>query len=247
MIRLKKYGRITLIRIAICDDEVATLHHTRKYLDEYPKVEFTIDEFMSGEALLASKENYDIILLDIDMTGMNGIETAHRIRLQDKKVKLIYITNYSDYTVFAFAVHAFAYLLKPLKKEDLYKQLDEAFEYMQLPTRNLLEFHTEQGILRIPSNEILYFEYQNRKVYLKANHETYILKRKITDLASELCERGFFMPHKSFVVNLYAVKNIKGYDIHMTDDTLIPLSQKKSMEFRKTLNHYLSTEMRLQE
>lgn len=97
---------VFVIRIAICDDEVSTLHQTIKYLKEYPKVSFAIDTYISGEALLASKENYEIILLDIDMTGINGIETARQIRLHDKNVKLIYITNHSDYTVFALAVHA---------------------------------------------------------------------------------------------------------------------------------------------
>ncbi len=232
-----------MIRIAICDDEVTTLHHTKKYLEEYMGAEFIIDEFTSGEALLESKEIYEIILLDIDMTGMNGIETARLIRQQDKKVKLIYITNYSDYTVFAFAVHAFAYLLKPVKKSELYRQLDEAFEYIHA-AKNFLEFHTVEGIIRINPNEILYFEYLDRKIYLRTVHGTHILKRKITDLAAELQDKGFVTPHKSFVVNLYAVKNIKGYDIYLTDSSVIPLSQKKSIEFRKALNHYLSEGIR---
>lgn len=230
-------------RIAICDDEVTTLHQTKKYLEEYPKIKFIIDEFTSGEELLASKESYEIILLDIDMAGINGIETARKIRQSDKNVKLIYVTNYSDYTVFAFAVHAFAYLLKPIKKMELYQQLDEVFEYMQVPSKKLLEFHTEEGIVRIDPLEILYFEYLNRRVFLNTAHERYTLKCKITDLALELQNKGFSMPHKSFIVNLYAVKNIKGYDIYLTNNTVIPLSQKKSMEFRKSLNRFLSEEM----
>lgn len=231
-----------MVRIALCDDEVTTLHQAKKYLEEYPNVEFIIDEFKSGEELLGSKEKYEIILLDIDMGGINGIDTARKIRQSDKHVKLIYITNYSDYTVFAFAVHAFAYLLKPINKNELYQQLDEAFEYMQAPERELLEFHAEEGIVRIDPREILYFEYLNRRVFLKTAHDTYTLKRKITDLALELQNKGFSMPHKSFIVNLYSVKNIKGYDIYLTNHMVIPLSQKKSTQFRKSLNQFLSEE-----
>ncbi|SHK64235.1 two component transcriptional regulator, LytTR family [Anaerocolumna jejuensis DSM 15929] len=229
-----------MVWIAICDDEAAVLQQTETLLKEYPEVDFCIDIFTSGEALLESTRSYEIILLDIDMPETDGIETARLIRQRDKKVKLIYITNYSDYTVFAFAVHAFAYLLKPLKKEELYKQLDEAFEYMQLSANPQLEFHTAEGILRINSNDILYFEYQNRKVYLRSKTDTYILKCKITDLGVQLKEKGFYMPHKSFVVNLYSVKNIKGYDIYLINGLTVPLSQKKSMEFRRALNRYLS-------
>ncbi len=229
-----------MIKIAICDDEVTTLHQIKKYLKGYPKVDFVIDEFVTGEALLSCKKQYEIILLDIDMKGINGIETARQIRLSDKKVKIIYVTNYSDYTSFAFEVHAFAYLLKPVKVEELYKQLDEAFEYIQIPSVDLLEFQTTEGILRMDATDILCFEYQGRRVFLKTMRGAYILRRKITEVAKELSEKGFIMPHKSFVVNLYHVKNIKGYDIYLTDHSLIPLSQKKSMEFRKALNHYLS-------
>lgn len=229
-----------MIKIAICDDEVTTLHQIKKYLEEYPKVKFIIDEFQSGEKLLAGGNQYEIILLDIDMKGINGIETAQQIRLRDKKVKIIYVTNYSDYTSYAFAVHAFAYLLKPVKKSELYQQLDEAFDYFQTPSKILLEFHTTDGIVRVEAADILYFEYQGHKVFLRTLKEIYVLKRRITEVALELSDKGFIMPHKSFVVNLYHVKNIKGYDIYLTDNTLIPLSQKKSMEFRKALNHYLS-------
>jgi Response regulator of the LytR/AlgR family len=229
-----------LIRIAICDDEVETLRQTKKVLEEYNKALLVIDQYTRGIDLLTSKESYEIILLDIDMPGMNGIETAKQIRLSDKKVKIIYLTNYSDYTTFAFGVHAFAYLLKPVNEAELYKQLDEAFEYRNAPVQNPLEFLTEEGIVRVDVADIIYLEYLNRKVYLRTQKQSYPLKRKISDLAAELLDKGFAMPHKSFIVNLYAVKKIKGYDILLTDGTIIPLSQKKSMEFRKALNHYLS-------
>lgn len=234
-----------MISIAICDDEITVLKHTKRLLEEYPGRELQIEVFTNGESLLNSPLEFEIILLDIDMQKLNGIETAQLIRQKNKKVKLIYVTNYSDYTVFAFAVHAFAYLLKPLKPEELYRQLDEAFEYMQLSVDKLLEFHTTDGIIRINPNDIFYFEYLNRKVYLRSATGTHILKRKITELALELQEKGFVMPHKSFVVNLYSVKSIKGYDIFLSNGLTVPLSQKKSMEFRKALNQYLSEGMGL--
>ena len=65
--------------------------------------------------MLESEEKFDIIFLDIDMGGINGIETAKKIRIYDKKVKIIYVTNYTDYTSSAFSVHAFGYLVKPIK------------------------------------------------------------------------------------------------------------------------------------
>lgn len=229
-----------MIRIAICDDDAAALQQTVKYVEEYEKIRFHIDEFHNGQELLHSEGHYDIILLDIDMPEMNGLEAARLLRQKDKNVKLIYITNYSDYTVFAFAVHAFAYLLKPLDRQELYHQLEEALDYMTPATVPLLEFHTEEGLLRIPSEDILYLEYFDRRVILHTTKGVHSMKCRITELAKTLEPYDFFMPHKSFIVNLYAVKNIRGYDILLTDQSSIPLSQKKSLEFRKVLNYYLS-------
>jgi DNA-binding LytR/AlgR family response regulator len=235
---------VILIKIAICDDDTAALHQTRKYIEEYEKFRFHIDEFHSGKELIETEGHYDIILLDIDMPEMNGLETAKLLRQRDKNVKLIYITNYSDYTIFAFAVHAFAYLLKPLKRQELYRQLEEALEYMAPGSIPLLEFQGEEGLLRIPSTDILYLEYLNRKVFLHTIREVHTMRCKITELGKRLEAYDFFMPHKSFIVNLYAVKNIRGYEILLTDQSTIPLSQKKSLAFRKALNFYLSERRR---
>lgn len=233
-----------MIRLAVCDDEERVLQSTLHMLKQYNKKELVIDSFMSGEELLQSNCNYDIILLDIDMKGINGIETAKKIREKDKKVKLIYITNYSDYSIFAFAVHAFAYLLKPLKKEELFEQLDEACVYGLTKEEKEVEFLAEEGIVRIKASQILYFEYMERKVLIHTENRIWHLKQKITEIANKMQEYEFVMPHKSFVINLYAVRSIQGYDIILTDGSSIPLSQKKSSEFRRTLNNYLAKERR---
>lgn len=247
-----------MIRIAICDDEVTTLHQTHTAVRQYfeqTRLSFAIETFGSGEALIAAVERYEIILLDIDMSGLNGIETAKKIRERDKQVKIIYLTNYSDYTTFAFSVHAFAYLLKPLNVAELHRQFDEAFEYMAEPMGCTLAFQTQDGLVRLNAHGVLYLEYLNRKVHLHVkdiegrgdgvngvakDKVTHVLNRRMSDLEEALCEKGFAMPHKSFIVNLYAVKAIKNYDIYLVDGSIIPLSQKKSVAFRTALNMYLS-------
>ena len=229
-----------MIRIAVCDDERNSLSHIKKCIEEYP-APIRIDEFSDGESLLMSDVFYAVIFLDIDMAGMNGIETARQLRKKDKKVKIIYVTNYTDYTAYAFSVHAFGYLLKPVKKEELLNELKEALEYTsQQEAEEELEIETTEGIIHISPREILYFEYQNRIALMQTRGKTYYLRAKITEISHRLKEKGFEMPHKSFVVNLYAVSRISGYDICLTDQTVIPLSQKKSTKFRKALNLYLS-------
>ena len=229
-----------MVRIAVCDDEEKSLNITAGMLEEYKKVPVSVDCYHSGEELLASEKVYDLILLDIDMDGMSGIETARNLRIRDKDVKLIYITNYSDYTIFAFAVHAFAYLLKPLDKEKFFEQMDEAVSYGIKRPEKELEWIAREGIVHCLPTEILYFEYLGREVVMHTEDKVCHLKKKINDVAEMMRNYDFVMPHKSFVVNLYRVESIHGYDITMTDGSVVPLSQKKSAEFRRSLNQYLA-------
>ena len=229
-----------MIKIAICDDNLITLNHTKKIIENYKEKDFEINTYKSGEELIESNKRFNIIFLDIDMDGIDGIETAKRIRVYDKQVKIIYVTNYTDYTSSAFSVHAFAYLVKPVKEKDLNEQLNEVLSYMKEEKEELMEFVTNEGLIRVDLNKIYYFEYQSRKVLMKTNDKTYILKERISDVSTKMKEYGFEMPHKSFVVNLYNVKSVKGYDIYIMDESIIPLSQKKSSEFRNALNIYLS-------
>lgn len=229
-----------MINIAICDDDKEIIKEIKKYIEEYKGSECLISTYNSGEELIKEEKKFQIMFLDIDMGGINGIETAKKIRRFDKDVKIIYVTNFTDYTNLAFQVHAFGYLNKPIKKEQIYNQLDEAIEYSKNEEEEVtIEFITTEGIIRLKPKEIYYFEYLDRKVKVKALDKVYMIKEKITHIAEKMINYDFLMPHKSFTINLFYIKSIKGYDIFMMDGSVIPLSQKKSSEFRDEFNIFL--------
>ena len=82
-----------MIKIGICDDNAKIVSKIKRYVESYDKEKADIRTFKNGEELLAEEEVFDAIFLDIDMDGINGIETAQKIRIYDKDVKIIYITN----------------------------------------------------------------------------------------------------------------------------------------------------------
>ncbi len=233
-----------MINIGICDDDRVIIGIIKKYVENYfiecENKPISIKTFNSGENLVNQEGSFQIIFLDIDMGGINGIETAKRIRQFDKKVKIIYVTSFKDYTNLAFKVRAFGYINKPIKKEDIYNHLKEAMEYIEAEEKEeVLEFITTDGVVRLSTKEIYYFEYMNRTVKMKTLGKSYLIKEKITTIAELMSKYDFLMPHKSFTVNLFHVKSIRGCDITMMDGSIVPLSQKKSSEFRDSLNIYL--------
>ena len=230
-----------MLKIAVCDDDRQMLSKMREYLKDFEKL-FQISLYSSGEDLLTSGESYDFIFLDIDMKGISGIDTARILRQKDRKAKIIYVTAYDDFKDYAFAVHAFAYLVKPVDKEKIQSILREALAYTETPeTIPSVCFQTSDGLQDISTRDIYYFEYQNRRLKMVTAAGDFWIQDSIHHMARRMEPWDFLMPHKSFIVNLYHIRNIKGYDILMTDGSLIPLSQKKSADFRKKLAAYLAS------
>lgn len=232
-----------MLKIAICDDEKEMLLRMKEYLKDFEKL-FLVDTYQSGEALLISGERYDFYFLDIDMKGMSGIDTARHIRKTDKKAKIIYVTAYEDFREYAFSVHAFAYLVKPVSRERFQRILREALSYREeeKPERTI-RLETEDGMKEVSVHDIYYFEYQNRRIRMVTKAGEVWMRGSITALGQKMEGYGFLMPHKSFVVNLFHVRNMKGYDLFLTDGSWIPLSQKKAADFRRRLTAYLAEQI----
>lgn len=235
-----------MVKTAVCDDQPVWLGAVENILRTYTKVPLQVTVFQSGEQLLACREEFEVIFLDVDLagqSGISGIETARKLRRWNRKARIIYLTNYADYSMEALAVHAFAYLLKSddmeRVKREIHSQLDEVFEYLNSERQEVLEFRTAEGLLRVKVSDILCFEYQERRVKLTTQNGTFLLKKRISDIAREMERYDFAAPHKSFVVNLYHVKAIRGTEVVLSDGNRIPLSQKKAAAFRRTLNAYL--------
>ena len=231
------------MKIAVCDDEKSMLEQMEENLKEFETL-FQIDCYTSEEALLDSGIYYDLIFLDIDMKGISGIDTARMLRRRDKKVKIVYVTAYEDFRDYAFSVHAFGYLVKPVKRESVHEMIREVLDYTEEETDGpRLKFQTEEGIIELKIQEIIYFEYLQRKIRIVSEKGTFHMKGSIGVLGERLAAMGFAVPHKSFVVNLGQVKHLKGYEIWMTDGSTIPLSQKKSANFRQQLTGWLAQQL----
>ncbi|MEF2781868.1 MAG: LytTR family DNA-binding domain-containing protein [Clostridium sp.] len=216
-------------RIAICDDEQLDIKYIKELLhiwQEETNISLQIETFTSAENFLfhyAEDKLYDIILLDIELGGMDGVTMAKKIRKENKTVQIIFISGYSDYIAEGYEVEALHYLLKPVNKEKLFSVLQRAQEKIKQNDRNLhLEIHGE--MVRIPLYEIRYVDVNLNYVTIYANKE-YTLKRTLRDIEKDLDSR-FVRVGRSIIINITFVQKVTKISVYLFDGTILPLPRK---------------------
>lgn len=229
------------MNIAICDDESRVRTGIRNVLKEaFPGTE--IREFVSGQELLeAAGQDYlpDIVLMDIAMNGMDGMETARKLR-ERYQVLLIFVTGVKEQVFQAFDVGAFHYLLKPVEKEKLLSVMERAFAEVEKagakPKYMLLK--VPGGHRRINAADILYAESDGRKVILHMKQENLEFYEKMEELEQRLGE-GFYRCHRGYLVSLSEVRGYDKANIRMSNGETVYLAKRKYSEFVQTYCRYL--------
>lgn len=212
--------------IGICDDSKAD----RQYLSDLAARWAAdaghlvqISTFASAEDFLFhydEKNDYDILLLDIEMGGIDGVTMAKKLRRDNDTVQIIFITGYSDYILDGYEVAALHYLLKPVGEEKLYSVLDRAAEKLA-KNEKVLHFETGGEMVRIPVYQIRYADVSGNYVTIHTSG-TVTVKMTLGELEKELDDR-FFRVSRSAVVNLTQISRVTKTAVRLNDGTSIPL------------------------
>lgn len=213
-------------KIALCDDEPAdrTLLGTlvRRWAE---KAGHTVQlaAFASAEQFLfhyAEENDYDILLLDVEMDGMDGVTLAKEIRKQNEAVQIVFITGYSDYIAEGYDVAALHYLMKPIREEKLFSVLDRAAGKAAKNER-VLHLLTGGEMVQVPVHKIRYAEVMGNYVTLHAGEEITV-KMTLSELEERLDDR-FYRAGRSLLVNLTQIGRVTRTEIRLLDGTVIHL------------------------
>ncbi len=198
------------MNIVICDDEAAIREMlAEKILLRFPNANITESE--NGESLLLQEAEPDILFLDIQMPGRNGMETARELRKKWKDTILIFITALEEYVFEAFDVGAFHYIVKPFTDEKFCDVIDKAVAELNRHEKSKSEekyimIDTQGSHIQIPIGEIVYAEVFNRKVMLHTTREQIEFYGKLSDLEKTLGE-DFFRSHRAYLIHFkYVIK-----------------------------------------
>jgi len=211
-------------KIAICDDSQADAEYIAKLVKEWAKDRIVIiKSFPSAEAFMfnyTEEKDYDVLLLDIEMGKMDGVTMAKVIRQDNESVQIVFITGYSEYIADGYDVAALHYLIKPVKKEQLWSVLDRASERLKKNEKELLLKTADETVV-MPVREIRYLDVQQNYVTVHGKVDVTV-KRTLGEFEKELDER-FFRLGRSYIVNLTCVRRISKTEVILTDGSAIPL------------------------
>lgn len=224
-----------MLQIAICDDDRDELMQltafVQTYIEQYRNKEIRLTTFESGLELLHRIEyggGFDIILLDVLMPGLNGMQTARELRAFDKAAKLIFLTSSPEFAVESYTVGAFYYALKPTKQEALFPVLDKVFGILESEDEDSIIVKSKSGIVNIALDSLVCVEvYKKTLAFHTVNGEKHESYGILLDYERILLQRQeFFKVHRSYIANLLKIKRIGKTQLEMKNGMSLPISRK---------------------
>ncbi len=214
--------------IGICDDDINQISFLKSLLKDWAEknnYNLKIKEFNNAESFLfhyEEEKNFDILLLDIEMGEINGVELAKKVRKEDETLQIVFITGYSDYIIEGYEVSALHYLMKPVNTDKLFQTLNRAVEKLK-HNEKFLFLETIDGNIKIPFYQIEYIEVIKNYITVYAKEE-YTSKITLTDI-EKLLDNSFFKTSRSYIVRLSAIKKITKTSVVLNSLAEIPISR----------------------
>lgn len=231
-----------MINIGICDDE---LHYRSKIKDilkeilsSFP-IDYRIYEFSSGEELLnIYPKNLDILIMDIQMKIINGMDTARKIRAFDEKLEIIFMTSFVEFMQEGYEVKAYRYILKPINERKISKNILPCINEIMKKRNNYLTINVKNYVDRIKIDSIIYIETDRPNILIYTHDNMYTTKMGISKIEKILSEYGFFRCHNSYIVNLKLVESMNGNTV-LVNGKEIPISKYRIKDLKLAITNIL--------
>ena len=230
----------TTIHIAVCDDmntdrsEIVSL--IQKYADERKYV-ILIDEFRNGKELLENDiSKYNLIILDILMDNLNGIEVAQEIINHSNNIPIIFCSISNEYAEESYDVKAYRYLTKPIDKNKFYFVLDDFFKTKT--DLRMISYKRNRMEDSVYVSDILWIEAVAHKSIIHLKYGDIITSTILKEFCELLADDNFIKPIRFALVSLDVIDGIPDNDIKLVDGTIIPISRDSKKIVRQTYINY---------
>lgn len=235
-----------MYHIAIVEDEVAFRQQLTEYLTQYQNennLEFKISEFSDGAEILERyQSDYDVILLDIEMPKVNGMDAARQIRMQDDNVVLMFITNMASYAIHGYEVGALDFVMKPIAYYTFSMKLTRALKRAKQQEQKSLLLPLSDGVKKLELSEIYFIEGQSRMLYYHTATGDYVVKGTMQNAEKTMEDFPFAKCNHWYLVNLMHVKEVKK-NMVVVGPFELEISRRNKTAFLKALTEYMGGSM----
>ncbi len=228
------------MNIAICDDESYWREKLSLLLNDYKqlrKIEIYTTFFKNGMLILNSSKKFDVVFMDYQMGELDGIETARKLRTQNNKCRIIFVSAYPSIAQDTFEVNTFRFISKPIDKIKLFKALDDYRK--EVEQERLLLFNTHNGTIKIRTTDIIYCEANKRHTIIHTTDGTYEIRTNIKEVENQLDKEHFFRCHKSFIVSFAHIKAHNNTDVILDNNGTAFISRNYLSAFKSNLQDYV--------
>ena len=234
-----------MFKIAIVEDENLQAEYIMMLINKWSKqydAIIQLDAYKNAEEFLFKMEDglgYDLLLLDIQLDKMSGISLAKHLRDINDDVKIIFTTAIKDYVFDGYDLDAVNYLIKPIKYDKLTKSLNKVYAMLSDNEDYIIIDN-----IKYFTSKILYFEAIGHNTKCVCMADEYMLKINITRLENTLSDL-FYKCHRSYIVNIHKVKQIKRQDIIMDNGIIVPLSRGNVSTMNKRFSEHFTKDYRI--
>lgn len=235
------------MKIGIVEDDDQTASAFAQLVEAYGKAHdlaLTVARFTDGLNLIDHYQaDFDVLYLDIQMTPMDGMTAAKKIRAVDPRVLIVFVTNYVQYAIEGYAVDATDFLLKPVTAfafAEHFKKIQAKLAAREVPT---LTIHVNAELVRLNLPDISFIESRGHYLTIHTAAQTYTLLEAMKKMEAQLAPHHFFRCNNSFLVNLQQVSGISGNQVELTTGQQLQISRPRKKAFMQALTDYLGDEL----
>ncbi len=229
------------MHIAIVEDDVNVQQQLTAYIGRFyeeDSTRFKLSVFSDGDEIFENfRADYDLILLDIQMKRLNGLETAEKIRQLDRNVYLVFVTNLANYAIKGYSVQAFDFILKPINYMVLKQLLQCVDKLVSARKQHYLTLPTNLGLTRIDVNHIYYAETEAHYMIIKTDQGEYRMRDTMKNMEAMLEKYSFFRCNNCYLVNLNHVERVDGSTLYVNGEKLT-ISRPRYKAFMEILTNF---------
>ena len=227
-----------MIRVAIVEDDDTYAAQLLDYVSRvngHDGLELQAKRFSNGMSFLAKfHSNFDVIFMDIDMPGCDGMETAHRLRKIDEQAVLVFVTNMEQFAVKGYEVHAFDFIVKPVTFSDFVYRLKKAVSAISREMDDTIVIMFDRNMKRLRFSEIFYLEVVGHNVAYHTASGTYMVHQSLAKAQKQFEGKSFCKCNSNYLVNLRHVYAVQGDRVTVAGDEL-QISRAKKKDFLNCL------------